>query len=33
MKSLVVWIVDILCYPMGKAIDRLNLSNLTEDED
>jgi hypothetical protein len=28
-----VWIVDLICYPLGKAIDRMSLSNLTEDDD
>ena len=33
MRSLVVWLVDLIAYPMGKAIDRVDLSNLTEDDE
>ena len=32
-RDLVVWLVDLIAYPMGKAIDRIDLSNLTEDEE
>ena len=33
IRQLAVWLVDLIAYPMGKAIDRIDLSNLTEDDE
>lgn len=33
MRRLVVWFVDLLCIPVGWAIDRMSLDNLTEDDE
>lgn len=32
-RSIAVWIVDIICYPLGKALDGIDLSDLTEDDE
>ena len=32
-RDLVVFFVDLIAYPMGKAIDRIDFTNLTEDDE
>jgi len=32
MRRVVVWIVDLLCIPVGWAIDRIDFSDIGDDE-